>query len=245
MHDEPLWTPDPAIACRRCRSRASRQAAGRRAGSAFADYDALHAWSVEEPGAFWDLVWDFCGVVGDKGERRLVDGDSMRETRFFPDARLNFAENLLRGDGDGDAHRLPRRGQGRAPAVAGTSCARSSRACSRRCGRAGVGAGDRVAAMLPNMPEAVAVMLAAASLGAIFSSCSPDFGERGVLDRFGQIEPKLFVAVRRLLVQRQGDRGRGASSQAIAARAAERAARSSSSPISAAPKRWRRHSARR
>ena len=119
----------------------------------------------------------------------------MRETRFFPDARLNFAENLLRQSGGGDGDRLPRRGQGRAAALAGTSCRALVSRLQQAMRAAGVGVGDRVAAMLPNMPEAVAVMLAAASLGAIFSSCSPDFGERGVLDRFGQIEPKLFFAV--------------------------------------------------
>ena len=119
----------------------------------------------------------------------------MRETRFFPDARLNFAENLLR--------RMRRRRRRSSSAARTRSSGGShwdelSALVSRlqqAMRAAGVGAGDRVAAMLPNMPEAIAVMLATASLGAIFSSCSPDFGERGVLDRFGQIEPKLFFAV--------------------------------------------------
>ncbi len=98
----PLWTPS--------RERVEEAAltaftalAQERTGRHFADYDALHAWSVEDPGAFWDLVWDYCGVVGDKGDRRLIDGDTMPGARFFPDAKLNFAENLLRRSDDGDA----------------------------------------------------------------------------------------------------------------------------------------------
>ena len=118
----------------------------------------------------------------------------MRETRFFPDARLNFAENLLRCTGGDTA--IVFRGEDKVERR--LSFDELSALVSRlqqAMRAAGVGVGDRVAAMLPNMPEAVAVMLATASLGAIFSSCSPDFGERGVLDRFGQIEPKLFFAV--------------------------------------------------
>ncbi len=183
--------------------------------------------------AFWDLVWDFCGVIGDKGERALVDGDKMPGARFFPDARLNFAENLLRTSGRRRRDRLPRRGQGRAPPVAGTSCTRWSRACSRRCARSASKPGDRVAAMLPNMPEAIAGMLAAASLGAVWSSCSPDFGERG---RARPLRPDRAEAVhrlRRLLVRRQARSTSPTRSQAIAAEPADASRRSSSSPISA------------
>ena len=124
----------------------------------------------------------------------MVSGRAMRETRFFPDARLNFAENLLRHAGDGTA--IAFRGEDKVERrLSRDELAGTVSRLQQAMRAAGVGAGDRVAAMLPNMPEAVAVMLAAASIGAIFSSCSPDFGERGVLDRFGQIEPKLFFAV--------------------------------------------------
>src|SRR5215207_9958897 len=102
MDDEPLWSPDrqslPALPIS-----AFAAEAGRRAGKSFDDYDSLHAWSVEDPGAFWDLVWDFCDVIGEKGFRRMAEATAMRETRFFPDARLNFAENLLRRMGADDA----------------------------------------------------------------------------------------------------------------------------------------------
>ena len=192
MRDEPLWSPDrqslPALPISHFAAEA-----GRRAGRSFDDYDSLHAWSVAEPGAFWDLIWDFCGVIGEKGVRRMAEAAAMRENRFFPDARLNFAENLLQRMGAD--HAIVFRGEDKVERrfswdELSTLVSRLQQAMRAE----GVVAGDRVAAMLPNMPEAIAIMLATASLGAIFSSCSPDFGERGVLDRFGQIEPKLFFA---------------------------------------------------
>ena len=124
----------------------------------------------------------------------------MPGARFFPDARLNFAENLLRRTGDGDA--LVFRGEDKRRAAADLGRASRARLArrSRRCAAAGSASATASPRCCPNMPEAIAAMLAAASLGAIWSSCSPDFGERGVLDRFGQIEPKLFIACRRLLV---------------------------------------------
>ncbi|MGH6922367.1 MAG: acetoacetate--CoA ligase [Propylenella sp.] len=192
MDERPLWTPDPTSLPGLPISLFSRDAE-RRTGKRFADYDALHAWSVADTGAFWDLVWDFCGVIGEKGARRMREGGSMRETRFFPDARLNFAENLLRGTSGATA--IVFHGEDKVERRLSFDDLNALVSRLQQAMRAGgIGAGDRVAAMLPNMPEAVAFMLAASSLGATFSSCSPDFGERGVLDRFGQIDPKLFVA---------------------------------------------------
>ena len=193
MRDEPLWVPAPQSLPALPIS-AFMAEAGRRAGRSFDDYDSLHAWSVAEPGAFWDLVWDFCGVIGEKGARRMAEATTMRETRFFPDARLNFAENLLRRMGADTA--LVFRGEDRVERRLSWDDLSALVSKLQQAMRAeGIVAGDRVAAMLPNMPEAIAVMLATASLGAVFSSCSPDFGERGVLDRFGQIEPRLFFTV--------------------------------------------------
>ncbi|PSM18744.1 acetoacetate--CoA ligase [Nitratireductor sp. StC3] len=189
---DPLWTPSPD-AVRRAPIMAFMADASKRAGRVFNTYEALHAWSVEDREAFWSLVWDFCGVVGEKGERVLVNGERMPGAAFFPDARLNFAENLLVRSGAGDA--IVFRGEDK---VERRMSWDDLRALVSRLQQAfvdaGVKAGDRVAAMMPNMPETVACMLAAASIGAIWSSCSPDFGEQGVLDRFGQIEPVVFVA---------------------------------------------------
>jgi len=191
--DRPLWRPRPEQVAG-SQIAAFIDAANRRHGLRLEGYRALHAWSVAQSADFWDLVWDFCGVIGEKGERRLIDGERMPGARFFPDARLNFAENLLRGGGAADA--LIFRGETqRAYRLSWDELRALVSRLQQALREAGVGAGDRVAAMLPNLPETIAVMLAATSIGAIFSSCSPDFGERGVLDRFGQIAPKVFVAV--------------------------------------------------
>jgi acetoacetyl-CoA synthetase len=191
--DAPLWTPSPDRVAASAMARFAT-VASERAGRPLDGFRALHAWSIEDREAFWDLVWDFCGIVGEKGGRTLENGDAMPGARFFPEARLNFAENLLRRAGDGDA--IVFKGEDKAEARLSWDELRAlvSR-IQQALVAAGVGEGDRVAAMLPNRPETVAFMLAVASIGAIWSSCSPDFGERGVLDRFGQIEPKVFVTV--------------------------------------------------
>lgn len=163
------------------------------AGRAFTGYADLHRWSVEEPAAFWSLVWDFCGVTGEKGETLLVDADRMPGATFFPEARLNFAENLLRKSGPSDA--LVFKGEDKVDRrLSWDELASLVSRLQQLLGEVGVKKGDRVAAMLPNVPEAIAAMLATASIGAVWSSCSPDFGVEGVLDRFGQIEPVVFFA---------------------------------------------------
>jgi acetoacetyl-CoA synthetase len=187
LRDQPLWTPGAERAAQSLLARFMRRAG--RSG-----WDDLHRWSVERSEEFWSLVWDFCEVRGRKGMRTLLHGDRMPGAQWFPEARLNFAENLLREHGDGDAmvfwgeDRIKRRLSWRELNDLVSRLAQALRA-------AGVTKGDRVAGYLPNLPESVAAMLASASLGAIWSSCSPDFGVQGVLDRFGQIEPKvLFCA---------------------------------------------------
>ncbi len=190
--ERPLWTPDPRRVAA-SQMVAFRDAANARFGLSLRTYRELHAWSVAHLPEFWDLVWDFTQVVGEKGARLLIDGDRMPGARFFPDGRLNFAENLLRRHDEQTA--IVFRGEDKVSRrmTWGELAALVSR-MQQALVASGVKKGDRVAVMLPNLPEAVALMLATTALGAIFSSCSPDFGERGVLDRFGQIEPKLFVA---------------------------------------------------
>ena len=189
---QPLWIPsDEAI--REAVITAFAGFCSERSGEKLEDFDALHAWSVSDRSGFWSAVWDFCGVIGDKGETVLENGDAMPGVRFFPQARLNFAENLLKTTGSDDA--IVFRSEDK---VATRMSWDELHALVSRLQQAmhdlGVGKGDRVAAMMPNMAETIAGMLAAASIGAIWSSCSPDFGDKGVLDRFGQIEPKLFIA---------------------------------------------------
>ena len=193
--ETPLWIPS-AERVASSPLTAFARIASERAGRSLACYADLHAWSVDDREAFWSLVWDFCGVVGEKGgadgARVLADGDRMPGAAFFPDARLNFAENLLGRNGPDAA--IVFRGEDKVERRLSWD---ELRALVSRLQQLfvslGVEAGDRVAGMMPNMPETVAAMLAAASLGAVWSSCSPDFGEQGVLDRFGQIEPVVLV----------------------------------------------------
>ena len=190
--DDILWQPSAAAVSEAAITHFAA-AAAERSGVALPDYDALHAWSIADPAAFWDLLWDFTGVIGTKGETILEDGDRMPGARFFPDANINFAENLLRRRDDHLAFVF--RGEDNvARTMSHAALADLVSRLQQAFAALGIGVGDRVAAMMPNMPETVAAMLAATSLGAIWSSCSPDFGSRGVLDRFGQIEPKLFIA---------------------------------------------------
>ena len=156
------------------------------------DYAELHRWSITEKERFWQSVWSFGDVIGDgPGDDILRDSGGMRDARWFPGARLNFAENLLRRRDGAEA--LVFRGEDRvARALTFGELHDLVSRLVRALEAAGVKEGDRVAGYLPNIPEAIAAMLAAASIGATWSSCSPDFGPAGVVDRFGQIEPKVL-----------------------------------------------------
>src|SRR5215510_6653145 len=190
---QPLWRPSPS---RRSEATLSQFTAwlAARTGSSMADYEDLHRYSVNAPAEFWSGLWDFSQVIGEKGAPPyLADAGQMPGARFFPNAQLNFAENLL-GAGGAD------------PAIVFWGEDKVKRRLSRdelsaevartqaALRQAGVTVRDRVAALLPNMPEGVIGVLATAALGAVWSSCSPDFGVEGVLDRFGQIEPKVLIA---------------------------------------------------
>ncbi|TVQ84112.1 MAG: acetoacetate--CoA ligase [Micavibrio sp.] len=159
------------------------------------DYSALWRWSVENTGEFWSEIWDFCGVIAEKkGETAFVPAEDMKQAQFFPEARLNFAENLLRRR-DG-APALIFRGEDRLEkSMNYKELHESVSRLAQALEAAGVEEGDRVAGYMPNMPETIIAMLAAASLGAVWVSASPDFGVQGVLDRFGQVSPKILFAV--------------------------------------------------
>jgi len=158
-------------------------------------YSPLYDFSVRQPAKFWQLVWEFCGIraSGDFDEV-LVDGDKMPGARWFPGVRLNFAQNLLRHKDDRVAL-IARNEWGDKRELTYADLHDQAGKLAHALREAGVGIGDRVAGFLPNIPEAVIAMLATTSIGAVWSSCSPDFGINGVVDRFGQIAPKvLFTA---------------------------------------------------
>ena len=158
-------------------------------------YEDFYQWTVDHPEEFWSEIWDYCGVIASKkGATVLLDGDKMPGAKWFPEARLNFAENLLRRGDQGDAFVFwDERGFQRRLSYSSLT-SEVSRA-AQAMAQLGLRPGDRVAAFIPNIPEAGMLALAALSNGIVWSSCSPDFGVSGVLERFGQIEPKiLFVA---------------------------------------------------
>jgi acetoacetyl-CoA synthetase len=202
----PLWSPSAEAIAAANVTRFIRDAVQPLGGRAaqVTDAHSLWRWSVAEPAAFWEALWRFGCVIADArpgappwdailehGER-MAPPDPVLGPRWFTGARLNFAENLLRRYDDGEALVLwTERGPGRRLTYAALGDAVARFAGFLR--GAGVVAGDRVVGFVPNMPEAVVAMLAAASLGALWSSCSPDFGPGGVLDRFGQIAPKVLV----------------------------------------------------
>jgi acetoacetyl-CoA synthetase len=189
----PLWTPS-AERIAATRMDAFRLFVNQRHGLQLTDYPALHAWSVSEREAFWQAIVDFFEVrFSAQPEAVLREGAAMPSAHWFPGATLNFAEHLLRRR---DSHpALIAIGEdGSREQLSYTELAAHVAGLQRSLKAAGVGVGDRVAAFMPNTWQTLVGMLATASLGATWSSCSPDFGTQGVIDRFGQIEPKVLIA---------------------------------------------------
>jgi acetoacetyl-CoA synthetase len=164
-------------------------------GAKLFNYNDLHHFSINEMEKFWVSFWDFSGVIAEtRGDVVLANKDKMPGAEWFPEARLNYAQNLLRRRGDADAMVF----WGEDRVTRKLSCDdlyNQVSAVKQALEKAGVVSGTRVVGYLPNMPEAIIAMLATTSIGAIWSSCSPDFGIQGVLDRFGQIKPKVIFAV--------------------------------------------------
>ena len=193
MTQEPLWRPSEKQIADANMS-GFMQRAARYTGRQMNSYEDLWRWSVDDIEGFWSLMWSYGSVLGDRSAAVVVDAERMPGARWFPKARLNYAQNLLRRRDEMDAlvfwgeERVRRR-------MSHAALYEAVSRCRQALVEAGVEQGDRVAGYLPNMPEAVIAMLAAASVGAVWSSASPDFGVEGVLDRFGQIEPKVLFCV--------------------------------------------------
>jgi acetoacetyl-CoA synthetase len=165
-------------------------------GRDLADYDALWRWSVDDLEGFWGSVWDFFGVRAHAPYERVLAARQMPGAEWFPGARLNYAEHALGTDEDTDRVAVVARSQTREP-IEVTFGELRDQVARARAGlrRLGVGPGDRVVAYLPNIPETLVAFLATASLGATWAACAPEFGARSVLARFGQIEPKVLLAI--------------------------------------------------
>ncbi len=158
----------------------------------FTSYNELYSWSVAEPQKFWSEFWEFAEIIGSKGNRVFKKQEQFSDCRWFPDASLNFAENLLRTSSEDEA--IVFWGEDKIRKRLSYAELQKEVAKMSRCLKdLGVNKGDRVAAYLPNLPETIICMLATTSLGALWSSCSPDFGVSGVVDRFGQIEPVILL----------------------------------------------------
>ncbi len=190
---QPLWTPSQASIDAANMTRFIAQV-NQRHDLSINDYDALYQWSIDQKETFWSELWDFCEIIGDKGERILIDGEDIEKAQWFPDATLNFAENLLRTNNDEIAIYFRAEDQ--------VDYSLTYRELYDQVASVadwlksnGLKPGDRVAAYLPNMPETVVAMLAATSLGAVWTSTSPDFGEDSVIDRFSQTEPRFLFTV--------------------------------------------------
>ena len=157
-------------------------------------YEELWKWSIEKPEKFWDSIWDYSNVLGEKGDILLKDKDKMPGARFFPNAKLNYTENVLKNKNEPLAI-ISEREDGLKSKISTLELKDKVLKLAGWLKENGISKGDRVCAYMPNCPETIITMLATASLGAVFSSCSTDFGVAGVLDRFQQIEPKILVTV--------------------------------------------------
>lgn len=190
INDDIVWRPSEQRVAESNIRKFSEQT-----GISFESYDCLYRWSIDKPAAFWSAVWDFAGIIGEKGETIFLpaEDDGMLGAKWFPEANLNLAENILRGDGsrlavyEADENGVQQKIEMRelrtmvAKAQAGLH-------------KLGVRSGDRVAGIVKNDLQSLVALLATSSLGAVWSSCSPDFGAKGIIDRIGQVQPKVFIA---------------------------------------------------
>jgi acetoacetyl-CoA synthetase len=186
---EILWQPDPQRIAATGLARFAEQQ-----GFGATDYAGLLDWSITQPPQFHDRLWDFLGIIGEKGGRSHQPGASLREVRFFPGAQLNYAENLLREPDDRPAI-IAHRDDGTRRQLSRRELHDLVSRCAQALAAEGIAPGDRVAAIVTNDIEAIALYLACAAVGAVWASCSPDFGPAGASDRLSQVAPRLLVAV--------------------------------------------------
>ena len=191
---DPLWQPD-SDSIEQANITQFAKRAGSRYNISLDTFDQLHRWSIDHSEAFWQEVWQFCDIRASKSSSTIVqDKNEMPGSRWFVDAELNYTENLLRKKDETIA--IISRGEGKRDRTISYSelhCQVNRLARAYR--ELGIEPGDRIVAYMPNIPETVICVLAAAACGAVWSSCSPDFGAQGVIDRFGQVNPKILISV--------------------------------------------------
>ncbi|HWP33856.1 MAG TPA: AMP-binding protein, partial [Solirubrobacterales bacterium] len=191
---EKLWEPSAEMVERARMTEYMRWLAAER-DLRFASYEELWRWSVEDLEAFWSSIWDFFGVQADGEPERALGKRAMPGAEWFPGTRLNYAEHVFAGKADGETAILHASELRELDELSWGELRAQVAALAAGLRELGVERGDRVVAYLPNIPEAIVAFLATASIGAIWSSCSPDFGPASVIDRFAQIEPKVLFAV--------------------------------------------------
>ena len=191
---ELLWEPSAELV-ERSRLREFMRWLERERGLAFADYHELWQWSVDDLDAFWSAIWEFFDVQADGEPRPVLASRAMPGAQWFPDTRLNYAEHVFRGKGDDEVAILHASELRELGELRWGELRRQVAGVAAGLRGLGIERGDRVVAYMPNIPEATVAFLAAASIGAVWSSCSPDFGPASVIDRFAQIEPKVLFAV--------------------------------------------------
>jgi acetoacetyl-CoA synthetase len=189
----PIWVPSPQRVEESVLTRFTGRAS-EMAGYDLTRYGDLHRWSVDNPGAFWSLLWDFADVIGDRGGQALQAVDSMWQAQFFPDATLNFAQNCLAGD-QGSVAIIWSSEEGETRSVTRHELKNLVARFQKVLLVEGIGPGDKVAALATNRIETIAAMLACAATGAVWVGCAPEFGVPAILDRFRQAAPKLMLAV--------------------------------------------------
>lgn len=188
-----LWTPGETRSSASAMSR-FMEGASQYFGVKIPDYDSLHRWSIESPDSFHALLWDFLNIVGDKGKQACSPGEDLRNTEFYPSAKLNYAENLLQNPDDSLAI-ISHRDDGNRRTITRRELYDLVSRLVQALKAEGVEEGDRVAAIITNEIEAIAGYLAVSAIGAIWSSCSPDFGPAGASDRLCQVSPRVLLAV--------------------------------------------------
>ena len=189
----PLWAPTTSRVSN-SRLTAFIDDLKRQHGLSFDDYQQLHQWSIDHPALFWQQVWDFCNIHSSQNFHRVLShADAFMDATWFEGARFNFAENLLKQRSD-DTAIISVLENGQRTTLSFNALYDQVSVFASALRSRGVVAGDRVAGFMPNITETIVAMLATTSIGAIWTSCSPDFGSQGVLDRFGQIQPKIIIA---------------------------------------------------